>query len=129
MAFDAQAIFASLAEKERIKGHHSPEGKAIRTLSRALTGWSAGALAVSDVIVLCDQALEDWLNTCLGGSRWSTRTLDALVPRAVAEQLITRTEAEGLLWLHRARVDGLHALDAEVFAALEFSVDLIDKRW
>ena len=42
MSFDAQAIFANLAEKERIKGHHSPEGRAIRTLSRALSGWSSG---------------------------------------------------------------------------------------
>ena len=42
MPFDAQAIFANLAEKEQIKGHHSPEGRAIRTLSRALSGWSSG---------------------------------------------------------------------------------------
>ena len=61
MTFDAQAIFANLAEKERIKGHHSPEGRAIRTLGRALSGWSTGVLAPPDVVVLCDQAVEDWL--------------------------------------------------------------------
>jgi len=41
MPFDAQAIFANLAEKEQIKGHTSPDGRAIRTLSRALSGWSS----------------------------------------------------------------------------------------
>jgi hypothetical protein len=70
MAFDAQAIFANLAEKERIKGHHSPEGRAIRTLSRALNGWSTGTLTRRDVIVLCDQAIADWLNTRLQRSAW-----------------------------------------------------------
>jgi len=61
MSFDPQAIFANLAEKERIKGHHSPEGRAIRTLSRGLHGFSSGSLSGRDVVVLCDQAVEDWL--------------------------------------------------------------------
>ena len=42
MKFDAQAIFANLTEKERVKGHHSAEGQAIRTLGRALNGGSVG---------------------------------------------------------------------------------------
>ena len=66
MPFDAQAIFANLAEKEQIKGHHSPEGRAIRTLSRALSGWSSEKIfRPVDVIVLCDQAVEDWLKARL----------------------------------------------------------------
>ena len=61
MNFDAKAIFADLAEKETIKGHHSPEGRAIRTLSRALNGYSSGNLSGRDVVVLYDQTIEDWL--------------------------------------------------------------------
>jgi len=49
MTFDAQEIFANLAEKEKVKGHHSPEGRAITTLSRALSGWSAKNLSARDV--------------------------------------------------------------------------------
>ena len=65
MTFDPQAIFANLAEKERVKGHHSAEGRAIRTLSRAMNGWSSGSLSALDVVVLCDQSLEDWLKARL----------------------------------------------------------------
>ena len=71
MTFDPQAIFANLVEKERLKGHHSPEGRAIRILSRAMNGWSSGNLAALDVLVLCDQALEDWLKARLKLSAWS----------------------------------------------------------
>ena len=65
MSFDAHGIFANLAEQERLKGHHSPEGRAIRTLSRALSGWVAKNLAADDVVVLCAQAVEDWLKARL----------------------------------------------------------------
>ena len=73
MAFDAQSIFANLAEKERLKGHHSAEGRAIRILSRAMNGWSSGNLAALDVLVLCDQSLEDWLKARLKLSPWATQ--------------------------------------------------------
>ena len=65
MTFDPRAIFANLTEKERLKGHHSAEGRALKTLSRALNGWSPGSLAPLDVLVLCDQAVEDWLKARL----------------------------------------------------------------
>jgi hypothetical protein len=65
MSFDAKAILANLVEQERIKGHHSAEGRAIRTLARALSGWSTGTLSPTDVIILCDQAVEDWLKARL----------------------------------------------------------------
>ena len=132
MAFDAQAIFANLAEKERIKGHHSPEGRAIRTLSRALNGWSTGTLTRRDVIVLCDQAIADWLNTRLQRSAWSIGSVASLVPVAVASQLITPAEAERLLHFHGMRAledSSKPASAAEVEGALEFCVELVEKRW
>ena len=129
MVFDAQAVFANLAEKERIKGHHSPEGRAIRTLSRALSGWSTGALAQGDVVVLCDQAMEEWLNARLTGSPWPVRSVGALAPQALVHRLITRAEGERLLQLHRARVTGGNFSKADAESALEFCIDLIDKRW
>lgn len=128
-AFDARAVFGNLAEKERLKGHHSPEGRAIRTLSRALNGWSAGALSRLDVIVLCDQAIEDWLNSRVARTVWSRRPVGNLISQAVEDQLITAAEAERLLMLHRARVNGVVSADAEVSDALEFCIELIDKRW
>ena len=130
MPFDAQAIFANLAEKERIKGHHSPEGRAIRTLSRALSGWSSGSLAHGDVVVLCDQAVEDWLNARLKRSPWSIQSVPALVPMALGNHWITRSDADRLLDLHAWRRHEPGEISAqEVEAALEFCIDLIDKHW
>jgi hypothetical protein len=132
MPFDAQAIFANLAEKERIKGHHSPEGRAIRTLSRALSGWSGGSLARRDVVVLCDQAVEDWLNARLKRSPWSLQAVPVLVPAAVENHWITQSDADRLLDLHtlRARAHGPAEISTqEAEAALEFCIELIEKHW
>jgi hypothetical protein len=132
MPFDAQAIFANLAEKERIKGHHSPEGQAVRTLSRALNGWSSGSLSRRDVVVLCDQAVEDWLKVRLMRSPWSTQSMPVLVPLAVANRVLTRSDADRLLSLHslRAPAGGTAEISqGEVEAALEFCIELIDKHW
>lgn len=129
MSFDAGAVFANLAEKERIKGHHSPEGRAIRTLSRALNGWSAGAIAQRDVIVLCDQAVQDWLNARLGGSVWSARTVESLASNAIVNQLITPAEADRLVQVHRTRLQSNDIRDTEISDMLEFCIRLIDKRW
>jgi hypothetical protein len=132
MSFDAQAIFANLAEKERIKGHHSPEGRAMRTLSRALNGWSSGSLAHGDVMVLCDQAVEDWLKARLRRSPWSIQPVPALLPAALADHWITRSDVQCLLRLHEMRPQAGEAREIsapEVQAALEFCIELIDKHW
>jgi hypothetical protein len=131
MTFDAQEIFANLAEKEKVKGHHSPEGQAIRTLSRALSGWSAGSLSGRDVIVLCDQAVQDWLEVRLKRSPWGTM-LPLLINDAMKQELISHTEANQLQSMHnlRARADEqLEIFTADIEAALEFCIQLIEKRW
>jgi hypothetical protein len=133
MAFDPQAVFANLAEKERLKGHHSAEGRAIRTLSRAMNGWSSENLAALDVLVLCDQTLEDWLKARLKLSAWSTQDFSALLEKAVGTGLITRMEAVRSQKLHnaraRARDKGNTPVSHEVEAALEFCIQLVEKYW
>jgi len=132
MGFDAQSIFANLAEQERIKGHHSPEGRAIRTLSRALSGWSSADLSARDVIVLCDQAVEDWLKARLQRSPWSAQPLPALIVDAINKNLITRMEAVRLEKVRNARArpdDEAQISKVEVESALEFCIQLIEKHW
>jgi len=133
MTFDPHAIFANLAERERLKGHHSPEGRAIRTLSRAMSGWSSGSLSALDVVVLCDQSLEDWLKTRLKLSAWSTQDFPVLLEKAVGKGFITRLEAVRLQKLHNARVrvgdEGSATAANEVEAALEFYIQLVEKYW
>jgi hypothetical protein len=133
MIFDPQALFANLAEKERLKGHHSAEGRAIRTLSRAMNGWSSGNLAALDVLVLCDQSLDDWLKARLRVSAWSAQDFPALLEKAVASGLIARMEAVRLQKLHNVRVrvrdEGNAVAANEVEMALELCIQLIDKYW
>ena len=133
MSFDAQAVFADLAEKERIKGHHSAEGRAIRTLSRALNGYSCGNLVGRDVVVLCDQAIEDWLKAKCKVSPWSVRGLPELLARAVQARSIGRLEAVRLQKLRIARQSIDHqgadvpAVEAE--STLKFCLKLIERHW
>jgi hypothetical protein len=133
MSFDPQVIFANLTEKERVKGHHSPEGRAIRTLSRAMNGWSSRNLSALDVLVLCDQALEDWLKARLKLSAWSTQDLPELLDKAVGKGLITRLEGVRLQKIHNARArardeDGAIATH-DVESTLEFSIQLVERYW
>jgi hypothetical protein len=133
MSFDAQAIFADLAEKERIKGHHSAEGRAIRTLSRALNGYSCGNLSGLDVVVLCDQAIEDWLKAKCKVSPWSARGLPELLTRAVQARWISRLEAVRLQKLRNAResIDhqGADVPALEVESTLKCCLELIERHW
>ena len=133
MNFDSQEIFADLAEKERIKGHHSPEGRAIRTLSRALNGYSCGNLSGRDVVVLCDQAIEDWLKAKCKVSPWSVRGLPELLARAVQACWISRSEAVRLQKLHNTRESiNQQRADApglEVESKLKFCIEIVEKHW
>lgn len=131
MPFDAQETFANLAEKEKIKGHHSPEGRAIRVLSRALSGWSSADLSTRDVIVLCDQAVEEWLKVRLRRSPWSAQALPALIQDALKNNVITRLEAARLQKVRHLRSalrDGTIS-KRHVETTLEFCIELIEKRW
>ena len=133
MSFDPQAIFANLAEKERVRGHHSPEGRAIRTLSRALNGFSSGNLSRRDVIVLCDQAIEDWLKARCKISPWSVRSLPELLVSAVQARWISRLDAVRLQQLRNLRqsIDqqGADVPGLEVESALKFCIELVEKHW
>jgi aminoglycoside phosphotransferase len=131
MTFDAQATFANLAEKERVYGHHSAEGRAIRTLSRALNGWSVGNLSADDVIVLCDQAIEDWLKARLKLSQWSAKNLSELLKAAMDKNYLMPIEAERLRQIHqlRAQSDPATRSAAEVEAALADCIQIVEKHW
>lgn len=129
MRFDAQGIFANLAEKERLRGHHSPEGRTIRTLSRALHGWSSGNLSAGDVVVMCDQAIEDWLKLRMKISDWSTKGLSDLVLMAVERRLLTKAEADQLRQVHMMRGRSALATAVDAESALQCSIQIVEERW
>ena len=131
MTFDARAIFANLVEKERLHGHHSPEGQAIRTLGRALHGWSTGNLSGSDVVVLCDQAIADWLKRKLKVSAWSATGTTELLAAAVLKDVLSDDEALRLQRVHTVRGDvnkgAIAAADVE--AVLECAIEIVEQHW
>jgi hypothetical protein len=130
MTFDALAIFANLAEKERIHGHHSPEGQAIRTLGRALHGWSTGNLSGSDVVVLCDQAIADWLKRKLNVSAWSATRMSELLAAAVTQDVLSRSDARRWQRMHAVRADTTRAIAAaDVEAVLECAIEIVEQHW
>ena len=131
MGFDPQTIFANLAEKERVKGHHSAEGRTIRILTRALQGLSSGSLSRRDVVVLSHQAMEDWLKAKCKISPWSTRAISALLLTAVEQRWITRLEAvrlQRIHHLHAALDSGADIQAQQVESMLEFCLELLEKR-
>ena len=130
MSSDLQALFVNLAEKERVKGHHSPEGRAIRILSRALNGWAVRSLSGEDVLVLCERALEDWLKTRLKLSAWATLDTSRLGAMAAAQGLITDSDEAQLKRIASARFRPPDEIPCEqVEGALEFCIYLVEKHW
>ena len=131
MIFEPQKIFAYLTEKERVTGHHSPEGRTIRMLGRALNGWSVGDLNENDVAVLCDQAMADWLKARLKLSQWSERSLSQLLEQVAVEDLLTQTEIARLRQIHELRDKKTSAARsvADVETALLSCIEIVDKYW
>lgn len=131
MAFNSQALLANLNERERIHGHHSPEGQAISLLSRALSGWSSDSLAATDVVVLCRQALEDWLKWRLKRLPWSMLSLTELSAAAVSAGLLSQSEGE-----HLQRLEHLSAqsrageiIAVEIEDIVETTIAIVEQHW
>lgn len=133
MPFNFRELYATLVEQERLKGHHTAEGAAIRTLSRCLTGWLAENLTVLDVLVLCEQSMEEWLKARLGLRPWSSRGLPELLAVAVEKGLVSRLDAVRLarLRLERVRLDdsGGGGNRADAAAALELCIGIVQRHW
>jgi hypothetical protein len=130
---EARAIFEDLAEQERIKGHHSNEGMAIRVLCRGLSGWLERTLSHEDAYVLCDETLEQWLRRRVTGRPWSSVQFIGLVVQALEGGWITEDNAGDLLLLRAMRngvVAGKMRLrERQVIAALRISTRLVENYW
>lgn len=124
---DAQALFAELAERERVHGHHSAEGQAIRLLSRALQGWSLGQLAGADVLSLGAQAMEDWLKRRLRRSPWSADGLAELASAAATG--LTPGEVESLKQLAALRQRGGELAPSEIEKIIAAAIAMVERRW
>jgi hypothetical protein len=130
---EARAIFENLAEQEKIKGHHSNEGMAIRVLSRGLSGWLARTLSHQDTYVLCDETLEQWLRRRVTGGPWSSVQFVELIVQGLEGGSITEDNAGDLI-LVRAMRDAvvkrkMRIGDRQVVAAIRISTRLLENYW
>ena len=130
---EARAIFESLAEQEKIKGHHSNEGMAIRVLSRGLSGWLERTLSHPDAYVLCDETLEQWLRRRVTGGPWSSVQFVELIAQGLESGCITEDDAGHLICLRAMRnaVDKrkIRVGERQVIAALRISTRLVESYW
>jgi hypothetical protein len=130
---EARAIFENLAEQEKIKGHHSNEGMAIRVLSRGLSGWLERTLSHEDTYVLCDETLEQWLRRRVTGQPWSSAQFEALLVRGLEGGSITEDNAGDLILVRAMRnavVERKIRLgERQVIAALRISTRLVERYW
>jgi hypothetical protein len=131
MTLDSRALFANLTERERVHGHHSPEGQAIRTLGRALDGWSSGNLGAADVLGLCGQAVEDWLKRRLNRSPWSVHSLAELLRAAQAAAFLSASDVERLQSLAelRARLPSGAPAPADIEDIMATVIDIVEQHW
>jgi hypothetical protein len=133
MALDPRETLANLIEKEKLKGHHSPEGQAIRAFSRVLSGWLAGNLSALDVLVVCQQGIEDWLKARLNVKPWSSRGIPELLAKAIESQLVMQLDAVRLQKMHltRVRLDDTEESGTahEAESALELCIRVVERHW
>jgi hypothetical protein len=130
---EARAIFENLAEQEKIKGHHSNEGMAIRVLSRGLSGWLERTLSDRDAYVLYDETLEQWLRRRVTGGPWSSVQFVELIVQGLEGGSITEDNAYTLISLRAMRnavVERKIRVGArQVIAALRMSTRLVESYW
>jgi len=131
MAFDSQTLFANLAERERVHGHHSAEGQAIRMLGRALDGWSSANLGAADVLDLCSQVVEDWLKRRLNRSPWSVHSLAELLRAAEAAEFLSSSEVGRLQSLAelRAQLPSGAPAQADIEDIMATVIDIVEQHW
>jgi hypothetical protein len=130
---EARTIFENLAEQEKIKGHHSNEGMAIRVLSRGLSGWLERTLSHQDAYVLCDETLEQWLRRRVTGGPWSSVQFVELIVQGLEKGSITEDNAGDLISLRAMRNAVLNRKipvgERQVIAALRISTRLVESYW
>jgi hypothetical protein len=80
-------------------------------------------------VVLCDQAMEDWLKSRMKISEWSATSSTALLRMAVERKLLTTGEAEQLRQIHEIRSRSTLASAADLETALQDSIAIVEARW
>ncbi len=91
--------------RNRIEGANprKREMKAIKNIITALDRWLLKKISNEQCMILCDQAIEDWLKGRLRAAKTDRRNFNVLRDDAVANNLITKMESYRLKRFHVAR--------------------------
>ena len=79
------------------------EERAKQSVVRIIDGWLSGQIRQNDAIILCDQAIEDWLKGRLQLPKTSRAGFQEVTRIAQSQKLITKMQAYRLKRFHKAR--------------------------
>jgi hypothetical protein len=106
------------------------EERAKQSVVRVIDGWLSGQIRENDAIILCDQAIEDWLKGQLGLPKTSRAGFQEVTRIAQEERLITKMQAYRLKRFHKARNRIQHRGGAvkstTVVSFLDYAIRLFD---
>lgn len=83
-----------------VRGH---EERAKQSVVRVIDGWLSGKINERDAIILCDQAIEDWLKGRLQLSKTSRMGFQEAVKIAREKNIITKMQGYRLKRFHQTR--------------------------
>jgi hypothetical protein len=91
---------SKIGTAQPVRGH---EERAKQSVVRVIDGWLSGQIRESDAIILCDQAIEDWLKGRLRLPKTSRAGFQEVTRIAEDEEIITKMQAYRLKRFHKAR--------------------------
>jgi hypothetical protein len=105
--FRTLALPPAVLNASRSRRHPRRERDAVRSVVACVRRWTTGKLTAKEVLILVDQAVEDWLRSRLPQVKASVN-FPELTRQAVAQKVLSRAEATRLRRFHSSRTHSQH---------------------
>lgn len=97
------AVSTTLSNKALSSGKKARESQVYKQIISAIDSWFSGSLSKKEVMILCDQAMEDWLKLKLSLPNASRKGFVDVLNEASNSGAISKMERYKLLRFHKAR--------------------------
>lgn len=125
------AVSNALANKARSSGKKARESQVSKEIIWAIDNWHLGKISKKEAVILCDQAMEDWLKFKLSLPKTSRKGFVDVLNEAGDLEIISKMERYKLLRFHKARNRVQHRggtiKSQTVNSMLKFYLDLLNK--
>lgn len=126
------AVPPSLAKAAKSRRLVRRERDAVRTILSCVRRWTMERLSAKEVLILTDQAVEDWLRSRMPGAKTSSN-FPALTRAGVESRLLSRNEAARLRRFHFSRTRSQHrgkvAASGTASSMLQFLLQLFESKY